>query len=263
MDWKTTLAEIIGERRQALGERPSTDQMIALHAGELSAAERERLLERAAWDPGVASELFDLMRFPDPADRQAPFENDAGLDRRWQAMRTRLQAEGILPGVQVAAEPSPQPRRSFARAWLPITASFAAGVALALAVGQMRPHAVPGSPRGAVEINLPIVELLALSDTATDVMRGGERTVVPAATRGIVLTLAAPGVTLDSGPYDLEIRRGHTEVFRSQGLMPGEGGVFVLFLPRDHLAEGPHQLLVRDRAGKTVASFRLEVELDR
>jgi hypothetical protein len=263
MDWKATLAEILAERRQELGERPTTDEMIALCAGELSGNERERLLERASWDPKVARELFDLIRFPDLADGEAPFGDDAGLKRRWQAMQTRLRAEGLLPGIQVAPEPSPQPRRAFARAWLLITASFAAGVALALAVGELRSHAGLGSPREAVEINLPIIELLARPDTATDVRRGGERTVVPAGTRGIVLTLAEPGVTLDSGPYDLEIRRGRTEVFRSKGLLPGEGGVFVLFLPRDRLAAGAHELLVRDRAGKTVASFRLEVELDR
>lgn len=264
MDWKATLAEIMAERRQELGERPSTDEMIALRAGELSEEERERLLERASWDPEVARELFDLIRFPELPDGEAAPANDLGLDQRWQALRARLLSEGILPGTQQPPpEASPPPERARNRAWFPMAASFAAGVALTFAIGELRSPSRPGSPRETVKINLPIVELLALSDTATDVRRGGELTVVPARIEGIVLTLSAPGLALGSGPYALEIRRGRQEVFRSKDLVPGEGGVFVLLLPRDRLAKGAHELLLRDGSGKLVASFRLEVEVAR
>jgi len=98
MDWKATLADAMAERRRELGERPSTEELIALRAGELSDDERERLIEHAAWDPDVARELFDLLRFPALPDGEAEV-SAAGpaQDRSWQALRARLRSEGVLP----------------------------------------------------------------------------------------------------------------------------------------------------------------------
>ncbi len=264
MDWKATLAEIVSDRQRQLGERPSMEQMFALRAGELSEAERDRLLERAAWDPEVARELFDLMCFPDlPRGGKAKeaVGNDAGLDQRWQALRARLRSEGILPEMPSRAAPSPEPQRVRVWRWLPMAASFAAGLALAITIGVLRPAAHPESPGQGVKLNLPVVELVAPSDTGPDARRGGGLTAVPPNAGGIVLTLAAPGLALSSGPYDLEIRRGRQEVFRSHDLVPGEGGVFVLLLPRERLADGAHEIILRDASGRTVASFRLDVKL--
>ena len=185
------------------------------------------------------------------------------LGRRWQAMRARLLSEGILPEIQAKSELAREPQRARARIWLRMAAAFASGVALTFAIGTLHSPAGLGSLREAVRINLPIIELLPLSKTATDVRRGGELTILPDSTDGIVLTLAAPGLAPDSGLYELEIRRGRQEVFRSKDLVPGEGGVFVLLLPRNRVEEGTHELLLRDSSGKLVASFRLEVELER
>src|SRR5689334_11763870 len=129
MDWKATLAEIIAERRKELGERPSLDEMIALRVGELSADERERLLERAAWDPEVARELLDVIRFPDLGHGETPPEDDADQDRSWQVMRAKLRSEGLLPEVSAAPAPAPPPPRARVWDWLPMAASFAAGLA--------------------------------------------------------------------------------------------------------------------------------------
>jgi hypothetical protein len=259
MDWKATLAEIAAERRHETGERPSMDEMIALRSGELSEEARERLLERASWDPEVARELFDLIRFPELEDEAAPAE-DPGTGQRWQALRARLLSEGILPGS--ATPPSPRLLRDLVRARLPLAASFAAGVLLAFAIGEIRAFFGPATPPETVRINLPIIELPALSDASSDIRRGREITVVPADTQGVVLTLAAPSIAPASGPYDLEIRRGEQEIFRSKALVPGEGGVFVLLLPRERLAAGAHELLLRDGSGRMVARFGLEVELE-
>lgn len=261
-DWKATLAEVMAKRRRELGERPSTGELVALLAGELSRGERERLLDRAAWDPEVARDLRELLHLLEPADGEVGPGKDADLDRRWQAMRSRLVAERVLPPTPVLQPAPPELPRARSWRWLPLAASFAVGVIAAMAVWQLRTSVGPRSPGGHVEVNLPIVELEpTTSGPRVDTRRGGEITLVPVSSEGLVLTLTAPGVAPGSGPYDLAIRRDDREIFHSRQLVPAEGGMFVLFLPRDRLASGPHEILLRDRGGSTVASYRLEVSL--
>lgn len=230
MDWKATLADVMAERRRELGERPSMEELVALRTGELPDEERERLIEYASWDPDVARELFDLQRFPELAGGAAGTTGGPDQDRRWwQRLRAQLQEEGILPPAAPAlapeAEPSPA-RWPFRLSWLPLAAAFAAGALLALLIGELH---------SSVQINLPVIELVAQAGDAMDVRRGGRPTVVPAGASGVVLTFAAPDLTTESGPYDLDIRRGAQEVARSKGLVPGTGGVFVVVLPRNQI----------------------------
>ncbi len=263
MNWEATVEEILVERRQRFGKRPSTDEMIALRAGELSDEERQRLLEHASVDPDVARDLLDLLRFPEmPAGEEPPDEGE-GLDDRWQALRKRLVTEGYLPEDDPAPTPVPVPVPIGTRILLPLAASFLIGVAAALAFAQFRAlgggTGAPADP----QINMPIVELLPVADEGP-VMRGGEIAIVPGSASGLVLTLAVPGLapTVGPGGYGLVVTSGEGEtVFWAQGLIPVEGSVFVLVLPRHRLADGAHVLLLSDGHGQPVGRFRLEVEL--
>ncbi len=268
MDWKATLDEILAERAEQLGDRPTTDDFIALRAGELTEEERQRVLEHAAVDREVAQELFETLAFPEPADEDDR-EDEAGLGRRWAALRDRMTAEGDLPAVE-----SPEEHR--ATRWLPLAATFVLGAGVALLVGQVFDPAGPqvdttpdgGGAVAEARLNLPIVPLLPIDDQAGGPrigQRGSEAVLVPAAADGVVLSLAVPELVPAEapGPYRLELSREDGTRSSFEGLEPGVGSVFVLALPREALADGVQELVLRARDGRRVARFELEVELAR
>ncbi len=257
MDWKTTLEEILAERRQELGEPPSIDDFIALRAGELSDDDRRRLLEYAAVDPEVSRELFDVLRFPEPSGDESRTDEE-GVGERWQALRRRLEAEGDLPAKPKAPT---RPRRI---TWLPLAAMFLLGIASALIVGRQRDSGDPGAT-GSARVNLAIVELLPVGDDASGVRGAAEVITVAPDGGGLVLALAVPELapSPDRGPFRLELTRGDGTTSTVGGLSPGIGGVFLLDLPRGELAAGRYELQLRDGEGRPVARFELEVELRR
>lgn len=261
MDWKAALAQIVAEHQERPEERPSREEMLAFRAGELSKEERNRLVEYACWNPQVARELFDLLRSPLPEDDKPP-GRDPDQDRRWRAMRERLMSEGILR-VNAASEATARRDWDRVRRSLHLAASFTAGAALALGLSGLLSRARPGPAPALLPANLPIVELVALSDAGGGQRRGLGATIVPAGADGIVLTMAVPGLPSEPAParYDLEILHGRERILRRPGLEPGEGGVIVLLLPRDRLRDGEYRLLLRNCNGRTVATFRLELEV--
>lgn len=282
MDWQATLEEILAERRQRFGARPSEDDLIALRAGALPEDDRQRLLEQAAVDPEVARALFDMLRFPEPAgDEDAP-SDEAGVGQRWQALRDRLVTEGDLraaetalpvpasmptatqpgtPAPSAAGEPVVMPRRS---TWLPLAAMFILGLGAAFLVARFRDPGTLG-PTAEPRINLPIVELLPIGDDGGAVRGSAEVVAVPADAEGLVLALAVPDLPRAEHrePYTLELDRGDGTTSTLQGLIPGIGGVFVLDLPRGAWTAGRNQLRLRDSQGTLVARFSLEVALQR
>lgn len=259
MDWKTTLEEILAERRQRFGERPTVDELIALRAGELPEEDHQRLLEHAAVDREVARELFDVLRFPERSGDEDPGPEERGVGRRWRALRARLVAEGDLPAKDVASRPAP--RRPV---WLPLAAMFLLGVAATLTVGRLRGPGGPG-PASGPRVNLPIVELLPVAGESAGVRGSAAMATLAADASGLVLALAVPGLvpSADRGPYALEIVRSDGTAVAVEGLSPGAGGVFVLEVPRGVWTDGLHELRLSDRDGQLVARFRLEVELRR
>ncbi|MEM7587646.1 MAG: hypothetical protein AAF560_29940 [Acidobacteriota bacterium] len=262
MDWKATLDEILAERRQQLGDAPSTDELVALRTGDVTDDERQRLLELAAADPGVARELLGVLRFPQAVDDTDDKDDREGVGERWQAMRERMIAEGDLPAEdRVADDPIPanedmEPAR-FGR--------VQAAAALALAVGaaffgySLRAPNVP-TPQA----NPWIVELQAITD-ATAIRRGAdERATLDDATGGVVLTLDVPE-GLPEGVYRLIVLHDNESVATVDGLVPGRGGLLSATVPRDAWRDGLHELRLVvaedvNAEGKVVARFRLEVE---
>ncbi len=257
MDWKATLDEILAERRQELGEPPSTDDLIALREGELSDAERTALLEHASVDPEVARELFGVLRFPESSADEARESDEDGVGERWQALRERLRTEGDLPVDDAAVS-----RRV---AWLPLAAMFLLGIGASLFIGRLRDASDPGAPIAAPRINLSIVELLPVGADSSAPRGAAELVTVAADAGGLVLALAVPDLapSPERGPYRLELTRGDGTVSTVEGLTPGVGGVFLLDLPREDLTDGLHQLRLLAPEGGQVARFELEVELRR
>ncbi len=276
MDWKTTLEEILAERRQQLGEPPSIDDFIALRAGELSGDRRRRLLEHASLDPEVGRELFDVLRFPEQSGDESPAADEDVLEGRWQALRERLVAAGDLPedappptvfpsaGPHVSGPAIPAVGAAPAR-W-PLAAMFILGVAATLTVGRLRDPGIDSTAEtriAAPRINLAIVELLPVGDDPSAVRGGAEVVTVDASAGGLVLALAVPELAPDPGPFALELTRGDGTTSTVGGLSPGAGGVFMLDLPSGELAHGLYRLWLSDRDGRLVARFEVEVELAR
>ncbi len=255
MEWKTILEEILAERRQQLGEPPSTDDFIALRAGELSDDERERLLEHASVDPEAARELLGVLRFPEPSGDEDPGDDEIGVRQRWQDLRERLVAEGDF---STTPAPVPVPKRSV---WWPLAAMFVLGVATTLFFGRMRQEG-GSEPSTAPRINLGIIELLPAGEDV-DLRGGAEVATLDADSGGLVLTLAVPTLSPspDREPYRLTMTRSDDTTSTVEGLRPGIGGVFVLDIPREHLSDGLHELRLSDADGQSVAIFHLEVEL--
>ena len=288
MTWKDTLQEILAERRQRYDDRPSLDQLVDLRDGSLSSEDRERLLEQASVDPEVARELFDVLRFPEVAeasegDREAEVVDNLDLgddldldddpdtvDQRWQSLRQRLHKETLL--VETTALPSPPRAR-----WGSLAAAFVAGIAAALIFGALGfwprpdpepspPVETPGVAMAESRVNLPLVELLPrkIDDS---IPRGTPDAVVlgPEAD-GLVLVLAIPDLVDDpeGHPWKLLVFRetGKPNDFTRIGsLEPGDGGVFVVYTPRELWADGLHILRLSDTDGRQGENFALWVEL--
>ncbi len=257
MDWKATLEEILAERRQQLGESPSTLELIALRAGEVSDDERRRLLELAATDPEVAHELLGVLRFPetvdDDADRLADVDDREGVDERWQTLRDRMIAEGDLP-TAAAAQPvaSSKPHSG----WLQLAAALAICVGAGLVGFSLRP---PNTP--VAQANPQIIELQAIAADAPVRRGAGERANLDPDTGGVVLTLDVLESLPEDGRYRLVILHGNNPVATVDDLAPGRGSLLTLTVPRASWREGLHELRLLDADGKTVARFQLEVEL--
>lgn len=95
MDWKSLLDQIRDDRRAALATSPPTSRMLVdFRAGRLGKAERERVLEWAAADPGVARELLDVMRFPEiePRDGDEALDREA-RERAWRRFLAALETD--------------------------------------------------------------------------------------------------------------------------------------------------------------------------
>ena len=252
MDWKATIEKILAERRAEMGERPSPTDFAALREGALSETERENLLERAAVDPEVASELFDVLAFPN-VPRE---EDDSDPERRWQVFRERIRREGSPPGT--AKRPLPEPLHAPRRSWLALAASFVLGAISTVAIVEMQGPADRGDG-ASIQVNLPIVELLPAGDPAN---RGDQVTRVPAGAHGVVATLAMTAPTREGDVYELRVRHPSGRVAGPvEGLEPGPGDVFVVTLPRSLLADGEVELELTDADGALFASYRLRLEL--
>ncbi|HEX2162527.1 MAG TPA: hypothetical protein VHM02_01120, partial [Thermoanaerobaculia bacterium] len=98
MDDETTLrtaAEAtMAARRDALGEAPSPEELIALRDGSLPPEGRGLVEEKVAAFPEAAATLLDLARFPDvPAAPGVREVGDDEIARDWQRLRARMTRE--------------------------------------------------------------------------------------------------------------------------------------------------------------------------
>ncbi len=261
MGWRATIEEYLIRRQRERGDPASMEEILHLHDAlegevEVSPEERQRLLERTSVDPEAARRLLHLLRFPDlPEGSEDPLAPDE-VEERWSRFRDRLVSAGKLEPVPHPATPTPSPSMRF-RSW-PLAASFLVGALVAwMALTLLDP--IPSGPDTEDgRVNLHIVELL--DDGTSPALRRGELVQVPSSAEGLVVTLASSDID-QPGPFDLRVldRSGMTLLYR-QGLVPGPGGVFVLSLPREILADGTVHLRLY-LEGEQVAVFVLDMVL--
>jgi hypothetical protein len=228
MSWKAIVEEVIADRRRAMGERPSLDELIELREGRLSADARERVLERAAVDPEVAGELLDVLDYPalPPADGEPDAERKA---ERWRRFKERLRAAG--EGESAPGEVVPWPRAVDRRQvvttspLMKMAATFLVGT-LAGTLGMLALRQRPQEPAAPARN----VETVGLSLDSEPGSRGG-RVRLPETAEWVLLTFGS-GRLPPASDYGILVRdTAGVEVWRHDGLEPGTGGLLTVLVP--------------------------------
>lgn len=236
MSWKAIVEEVIADRRRAMGERPSLDELIELREGRLSADARERVLERAAVDPEVAGELLDVLDYP--ALPLADGEPDAEWKtERWRRFKERSGEEAgeseIAPG-EVVPWPRAADRRPEATSspWMKMAATFLVGT-LAGTLGMLALRQRPQEPAAPARN----VETVGLSLDSEPGSRGG-RVRLPETAEWVLLTIGS-GRLPPASDYGILVRdNAGVEVWRHDGLEPGTGGLLTVLVPVTVLQPG-------------------------
>lgn len=231
MSWKAVFEEVVADRRRAMGERPSLDELVDLREGRLSADARERVLERAAVDPEVARELLDVLDYPalSPADGEADAERKAERWRRFRARQVESrEAAGKGEGApgEVVRWPRPRERRTVVSSpRMKLAASFLAGT-LAGTLGMLALRQRPPEPAAPARN----VETAELSFDGAPGSRGGAVR-LPKTAEAVLLTFGSARLP-PASDYGILVRdSAGVEVWRRDGLVPGTGGVLTVLVP--------------------------------
>ena len=229
------LAALAEEERQRLGERPGVEQLVALRKGELTEERAERIRDRLAVDPELASIYLDLKRGADrgssSVDAAERNDSEAEVDAAWRKLLPRLVRVGRAaddPAYE-AGEVVPFPRKSWARvAGLAASMIVAAGLLWLLATRQ--------GPSSQIEDGYHVV---------TDEQYRDARVPVPAGAAGLALDIDVSD--LAPGPVWLELLDASNEVVWSEPTVIEPGQRRVIFgVASSHLVGGKtYQVVVR------------------
>jgi len=97
-DFDTAVKAIMAARREALGEPPSPEELLAYRDGRLEPEKRARLETAMALHPDAARALADLAAFPDvEAAPGTPEITEEDVTARWQAFQKRLPERPAQP----------------------------------------------------------------------------------------------------------------------------------------------------------------------
>ncbi len=243
------LAALAVDERQRLGEPPSLERLQALRAGELSPEEADRLRDRLAVDPELATAYLELTRASD-AGAQSTDEPDDQLevdvDDAWRKLSPRLDQEP--PQMADAAYDDAESVVSFPRRrW---SGLLGLAATLTLAVGLVWLWGDRGAqapiPEGYYEVAI------------TDLLRGPSLK-LPSEATGIAFQIDAS--TLAPGRYVVELLDAEDQVVRNeQRTVKAEQELLAFGVPLDSL--NPHwtyKLVVRETEASPTDSPRINV----
>jgi hypothetical protein len=194
----------VAEReRTQLGAHPTADRMHGYLEGKLDSASRSELQEHLSVCAVCTEELLQLEEFQSGEVSEAEL---SGAAERWPSVRSRLVAEGLLPGdadKHLPRDPLAWPAFRF-----PFRVSWAlAGLSLVLLVTTLYLAFQVLASRGP-KANVAIADLIPMSDSRRT--RGGvgpEEVVIPKGADRVLLRLNV--LPTESYPsYELEIRDG-------------------------------------------------------
>lgn len=259
MNPSTTLGKALAEHRERLGEPVTSEELMQLHDAALaseSLSEEERIqrLDRVAADPEAARKLRVLMRFP-----EASAEEEAeGVDERWLAFKARLSSPDARPEEdrqekRRSRSPTLGRKQSFG-----LLAASLSALSLWLGWTLRGPGLVIEPNITDIQVNIPIVEM-----TTSETHRGPQRIFLSADAEAFVVVLSAPEI-LTRRPLDLILLDAENEVVvRRAGILPDEGSLYSAVLSRELLGPGVYDLQLHNEGREVLASFPIEVFLDR
>ena len=245
---------IAATARHHLGPHPPPAELIAYHAGELSAADEARLQAHFALCPECTAAVLDLASFPRIELRPGATEPLAEMLPDWQSVRASWQESEVEPPARSAGRPPARRER--------LVLALAAGLFLALLGMSYRLHVVERrSPEA--ELARGDLPLFTLTAEGASRSRGEERLSISGDRFSLMLFLANPG---SYRKYSLAAfsARDKTVVWRLDRLQPTSAGTFlVVGLSRRELPPGSYTLrLYGDEVAgpKLLAEYSLSIE---
>ncbi len=233
----TALQELSAAVERGLRDHPAHGELLDFVAGDLSAAERERIEEHLAFCRKCAHTALDLTADPElqPAPR-GELVTEKELAAEWERFRT-------------AVSPAPPVRRAIAGS--PVAWALAASLLLAVTGlswrmgGLMREVRRLSAPRSDVYV----AELVPAGSGGPRERGEGDAIRPPAWASRVVLILDFAGPA-SNAEYAIELATvAGRPIWRRQGLRPGPDGTFTLEVPREWLSPGNYRIRLIGRRG--------------
>ncbi|MCP4656347.1 MAG: hypothetical protein GY856_13120 [bacterium] len=235
---KTTLGEIVEDRRRDLGPHPSPEELVAYKAGELSAAEVSRLQEHLVLCPDCLELLLDSECFRDAAFGSRRAVSETEVAAAWKGMRRGTDRKAPVATVlrgRFRRFPGPSsPRLPYALA----ATLLIAVLALSLWVASLRQTLGELSrPR----LNTPLHDVYPESFVrGDDAAAPGVRIPADAELFTLILNSTMPPSYAETLVEIVE--PDGTEVWSGAGLETSPAGSFTLTLPRRFLDAGEYRI---------------------
>ncbi|MEA2603497.1 MAG: hypothetical protein QOF89_4489 [Acidobacteriota bacterium] len=246
----TAIRELAAMMEHGLRDHPAPGELLDFVAGDLAAAERERIEEHLALCRDCARVALDVAA--DPGLQPVPpgeLVTEEELAAEWERFRAAVSS---APPVRRAVAMSPF-------AWA-LAASLLLGViGLSWRMGELaREVRRLSAPRSDVYV----AELVPAGSGRPRERGEGDVVRPPAWVSRVILILDFAGPA-SSPEYAIELATADSRpIWRRQGLRPGPDGTFTLEVPRDWLPPGTYRIrLLGLRGGEAqeVAQYELRV----
>jgi hypothetical protein len=228
--------------RRLLADHPMPDELVDYQAGDVTAAEKERLQEHLALCPACAQAVLDVGPLPEVR------LSDRTVAAAWTRFAERAGRSGPLPDR----------RRSVAWPWSVAAALLCVVLGLAVETARLRREAgALAGPRAGVQIVdlLPAGEEVQRSANEADT---ADAVQAPAWVDRLVLNLNLPQEGVLPVYSSRIMAMDGREIWRGAALRPGADGALTVELPRRLLPAGKYRIALSGN-GAPVAEYTLRL----